>query len=310
MKHKKIAVLNINSLEGEAFKNFLQDHPFENIDVFYFQDKETILTSSQNGASLILEEREENLIDFPLVIDFKKNRKKFYEIDGVILSLHFDKKSKLIFYGINQSALHNNKFLGIPHPLNCLFLRIFEKFLKNPPKAIFCNTVLSTSEEGKEGQDELYNQTIALLNFSNIDKKIYKGQVAFNMSLISDLSFQNRIKNEMYFFFKDIFPLNMQFVKSGIFYGSLSFINIIFSDEREKNDFNEWLLEKEDFVFSLKDEGIVEAVQNAKVFTKLGDDKDKKILNLMVFADHLYSGLSYNLYNLTKEFFKTNNMLK
>lgn len=310
MKHKKIAVLNINSLEGEAFKNFLDDHPLENIAVFYFQEKETILTSSQNGASLILEEKEENLIDFPLVIDFKRKRKKFCEIDGLYLSLHFDKKSNLIFYGINQSDLHYSKFLSIPHPSNCLLLRIFEKFLKNPPKAIFCNTVLSTSEEGKEGQDELYNQTIELLNFSNINKKIYKKQIAFNMSLIPDLSFQNRMKNEMDFFFKDIFPINMQFVKSGIFYGSLSFINIIFSNEKDKNDFNNWLLEKKDFVFSLKDEGVVEAVQNGKVFAKLSDNKEKKILNLMIFADHLYSGLSYNLYNLVKEFFKTNNMLK
>lgn len=304
MKHKKIAVLNINSLEGEAFKNFLNDHPLENIDVFYFQGKETILTSSQNGASLILEERQENLMDFPLVIDLKKKRKKIFKIDGLYLSLHFDKKSKLIFYGINQSDLHLSKFLGIPHPLTCLLLRIFEKFLKNPPEAIFCNIVLSTSEEGKEGQDELYNQTIALLNFSNIDKKIYKGQVAFNMSLISDLSLQNRIKNEMSFFFKDIFPLNIQFVKSGTFYGLLSFINIIFSNQNNKNDFNDWLFGKEDFVFSLKDEGVVEAVQNGKVFAKLNDNKDKKTLNLIIFADHFYSGLSYNLYNLTKEFFQ------
>lgn len=310
MKHKKVAILDVSTLEGETFKNFLMDHPLSGVDFFYFQDKETVFTKSSEGASIILEEKKEYLLDFPLIIDFKKRRKEKYELDGFIIYATPQEKGKLVFYGINHKDSFIDKNFNIPHPLNCLLLRFFEIFTKMPPKIVFCNSVLSTSEEGKEGQDELYNQTISLLNLSSFKKKVYKSQIAFNISPISDFSFQEKMQKELDSFFENSFPLKMQFTKSGIFFGVLSFLNIVFSSEEDKNFYKDWLSRNEDFIFSFKNEGVVEAVQKGKVLIKLNDDAQSNVLSLIVFSDPFYSGMSYNLYNLIDEFFKTNYVLK
>lgn len=310
MKPKKIAILGIDTLEGETFKNFLADHPFSGIEFFYFQEKETAFKKSPDGVSLILEESKENLIDFPLVISFKKEKKINFEIDGSIIYLEPFEEGKLIYYGINHKGLLNENILRIPHPLSCLMLRIFENFKENPPQNVFCSSILSTSEEGKEGQDELYNQTIALLNFSSFKNKIYKTQIAFNISIFPDLSFCKRIENEVNFFFENLFPIQMQFGRSGTFFGSFSFLNIVFSSNEKKESYKNWLSKKEDFIFSSKNEGVVEAVQAGKVFVNIKDSSQENTLNFMIFADQLYSGMSYNLHNLIEEYFKARNMLK
>lgn len=310
MKPKKVAILDINTLEGETFKNYLMDHPLGGIDFFYFQDKETIFSKSPEGASLILEENLENLLDFPLVIDFKKERKDFYEIEGSSIFANSTERGTLIFYGLNHQGLIGEPFLKTPHPFNCLLFRFLEFFKEKPPERVFCNAVLSTSEEGREGQDELYNQTIALLNLSSFKKKIYKGQIAFNISLIPDYFLYKRIEEELSFFFKNSFSVQIQLAKSGTFFGSLIFLNIIFSKVEEKKSYKDWLSGKEDFVFSLKSEGIVEAVQEGKVFVKINEINEDNSLNLQIFADSLYSGMSFNLFNIIEEYFKTFSVLK
>jgi hypothetical protein len=310
MKHKKVAILNISSLEGETFKNFLMDNPLSGIDFFYFQDKETIFTRSQEGVSLILEEKTEYLLDFPLIIDFKKDRKEKHKLDGFVIYSGIPEKEKMVFYGINHKDSFSQPYIYTPHPLICLLLRFFESFRRIPPKMVFCNTILSTSEEGKEGQDELYNQTISLLNLSSFKKKIYKNQIAFNISTISDQNFQNKMEEEINYFFSSSFPIKIQFVKSGIFFGALLFLNILFSSEKEKKSFIEIISKNDAFEFSSKTEGVVEAVQQGKIFVKIKDGEDLNCLSMIVLADPLYSGMSYNLYNLIDEFFKINNVLK
>lgn len=310
MKPKKVAVLDISNLEGETFKNFITDHPISGIDFFYFQDKEIILTRSSEGASLILEENMEALLDFPLIIDFKKNRKDFYEIEGTTIFANFMEKGHLVFYGLNHQKLREERYLKNPHPFNCLLLRFFEFFKSNPPERVFCNAVLSTSEEGKEGQDELYNQTIALLNLSSYKKKIYKGQIAFNISMINNPPFQKRIEEEIRYFFENAFPFSIQIARSGTFFGTAIFLNIIFNDKKEREDYKNWLQRKDDFISCLKNEGIVEAVQEGKVFLKLKDEKKENLLGLQIYADPLYSGMAYNLSNLVEEFFRDFSVIK
>lgn len=310
MKPKKVAVLDISNLEGETFKNFITDHPISGIDFFYFQEKEITFTRSSEGASLILEENLEALLDFPLIIDFKKDRKTFYEIEGSTIFANFMEKGQLVFYGLNHQKLREESYFKNPHPFNCLLLRFFEFFKSNPPERVFCNAVLSTSEEGKEGQDELYNQTIALLNLSSYKKKIYKGQIAFNISMIDNPNFQKRIEEEIAFFFENSFPFQVQIARAGTFFGTVIFLNIIFNDKKEREDYKNWLQKKEDFIFSLKNEGIVEAVQEGKVFVKFREEKEKRVLGLQIYGDPLYSGMAYNLSNLTEEFFKDFSVLK
>ncbi|MEJ5166300.1 MAG: hypothetical protein WHV67_04660 [Thermoanaerobaculia bacterium] len=304
MKPKKVAVLDISNLEGETFKNFITDHPLSGIDFFYFQDKEITFTRSSEGASLILEENLEALQDFPLVIDFKKERKDFYEIEGSTIFVNLQGKGTLIFYGLNHQKLKEEPHLKTPHPFNCLFFRFLEYFKTSPPEMVFCNAVLSTSEEGREGQDELYNQTVALLNLSSYKKKIYKGQIAFNISMIDNPNFQRRIEEEISFFFENSFPFQIQIARSGTFFGTVIFLNIIFSKPEDRENYKEWLSKKEDFIFNLKSEGIVEAVQEGKVFVKFKEEEEKRVLGLQIYGDPLYSGMAYNLSNLTEEFFK------
>ncbi len=302
MKHK-VAVLSINSLEGEIFKNYIEENPINNVDFFYFQDNETTFASSSEGASIVIEEKEEYLLDFPIIIDFKKERKRELSLEGLILNAGSLKiKDRFIFYGINHKELKNNKRWDIPHPISCLLLRFFLGFKGLNLDYLFGNFILSTSEEGREGQDELYNQTIALLNIQSFEKKVYKNQIAFSLNFIFDEILHKNIEKELNYFFKEPYPLHLQFIKGGIFFGVLIFLNIIFKTKKDKEAYLIWLNKIGGFNFNSK-EGLVEAVQRGEIFINLEKEMEEKVLSLKIFADPLYSGLAYNLSNLVKEFY-------
>lgn len=303
MKHKKVAILGAETLEGEVFKNFTEDHPLNEIDLVFFQGKETVFSSYKNSATFILEEKLEYLLDFPLIVDLKKDREKKLDLESYILHSSRTEKDSLIFYGLNHEKLKVEKRFKLPSPLSSFLLRILSNFKNMKPEKIFCNIVLPTSDEGREGQDELYNQTIALLNLSDFKNKIYKNQIAFNISIFPDKKLREEIQKEIESLIGQKIPIYFQLSKGGIFFGTLIFLNAIFSSAEEKIKFEEYLTGLEGFEIESKYRGVAEAVREGKVFLKINSEKNLEVSNLLILGDPLYSGFSYNIHNLIEEFF-------
>jgi aspartate-semialdehyde dehydrogenase len=113
-------------------------------------------------------------------------------------------------HGISDPRiLRTERYFVNPHPAAIVIGRILahvhDKFAIESAAA----TILQpASERGNAGVDELQEQTVSLLNFQQLEKKVFSGQLAFNILPESEISAatERRILNQLDAILGNTFP--------------------------------------------------------------------------------------------------------
>ncbi len=92
-------------------------------------------------------------------------------------------EGKLFLSGIsNANNLEPRGYFVNPHPATIVIARVLSRLQQSFGVHSAAVTVLEpASERGNAGVDELQEQTVNLLNFQNIETKVFTGQLSFNV---------------------------------------------------------------------------------------------------------------------------------
>jgi aspartate-semialdehyde dehydrogenase len=93
------------------------------------------------------------------------------------------REGRLFLSGISDpSILESRGYFINPHPATIVIARVLSRLEKSFGLRLAAVTVLQpASERGNAGVEELQEQTVTLLNFQNIEKKVFAGQLSFNI---------------------------------------------------------------------------------------------------------------------------------
>ncbi len=109
-------------------------------------------------------------------------KKGFTAID--LSQAHLAKKNvPIVVMGINEGKiLRNRGIIKNPHPITISLCTVLHLLIRAfGIQYSVCTVYQPASEYGEEGMDELFNQTISILNFKRAEGKIFTKQVAFNL---------------------------------------------------------------------------------------------------------------------------------
>jgi aspartate-semialdehyde dehydrogenase len=130
---------------------------FQNVDIAFFACSPEIMEAyAASGAP------------FPdLTIDLTQTRRS-----GV-----------LFLSGVSDaSVLKNQGYIINPHPATIVLVRVLSKLQQRFGVQNASVTILQpASERGSAGVDELQEQTVELLNFQQVQNRVFSGQLAFNI---------------------------------------------------------------------------------------------------------------------------------
>ena len=94
-----------------------------------------------------------------------------------------DRKGVLFLHGISDPRLLERQgyFIG-PHPIAIVVAQVLRRLHSRFGLESSAVTVLEpASERGKPGLDELQEQTVSLLNFQQVESRVFPAQLAFNV---------------------------------------------------------------------------------------------------------------------------------
>jgi aspartate-semialdehyde dehydrogenase len=195
-----LAIVGAATLKGKEVADVLNDRNFPSIDVKLLDDEEALgkLEAVGDQVTFIQNVRTEQFqnIDFTFFAadpdSTRKNWKTARDAGSAIIDLSFaleDEpnarvRSPWIERQLGQ-ALVPELQPGpaiVAHPAAVVLALLLLRLQKAVPvKRIVATIFEPASEHGQKGMDELHEQTVNLLSFQPLPKKIYDTQVAFNM---------------------------------------------------------------------------------------------------------------------------------
>ena len=266
----KVALLGATTLAGRVFRDYIEAHQFSGVAWHLFGDDDAVLTASADGADIILPETAEYLEDFPLLIDFQTGRKAAVVAAGTVLSsgaIAPPEGAVALIFGANESRILSGGPCTAPHPMATVLLSALGARPVEGLAAGHIVAVTSTEEDGKEGQDELFNQTVALFNAASFKPKVYKEQVAYNLVPAAEGGLPSRMRAELEAFLGTGWLAPVQTARAGAFFGAVVAMHLEFAAPASKracaaalraNPALEWE--------SGKSRGLVHAVQEEGIF--------------------------------------------
>src|SRR5213075_2829472 len=89
----------------------------------------------------------------------------------------------LFLSGVSDASILNNRgYILNPHPAAIVLVRVLAKLQQRFGIQTASVTILQpASERGSAGVDELQEQTVELLNFQQVQNRVFSGQLAFNI---------------------------------------------------------------------------------------------------------------------------------
>ena len=306
----KGALLGATTLAARIFREYCEVHQFSGAVWHLFGDDEAVLIASADGADIILPETAESLDDFPLLLDFQRGRKGPPPGAGTLLCSGTETPppdSALVFFGANPTRLIAGGPCTAPHPLSSVLLRTLGA---SPVKGLAAGhivAVTSTEEEGKEGQDELFNQTVALFNTASFKPKVYKEQVAYNLVPAGGNGLPARVHAELETFLGKGWLAPVQTARAGAFFGTLAAVHLDFDSPAAKAAFAQTLQGNPALEWETKGcRGLIHAVQEEGIFASAAAETERS-LSLWIACDPLRAGTAWNLANLADHFFQLRN---
>jgi len=307
MRSDSIAVLGASTLSAKSFQAAMA-RALPSTRLHLFGGSEIVLTSVEDSADFIQPENLEVLEDFPLWVDFTAARKQPLN-PGNCRLLHsgagappFGAESVHILF--NPERLFDCAILAAPHPAVGVLLRLMHGLPLQSLHHAHATILLSTSEEGQEGNDELFNQTLGLINTQSAKSRIYKEQISFNLIPELDPAALGRIRLEMEAFLpKGLFhPPHV--ARAGIFFGTLMALDFFFATPEDRGAFSSALKARPIFKWeSRRHHGLIKAVQSDAIHASITGEEGNS-LQLWIATDALSSGMAWNLTGLVEHFFQ------
>lgn len=274
---KAIGIIGKNQILEEELLNGFEQAGLKNEKVLFFDDniEEISMDVEDEEARFYLPLKEENIksLNVFLIIGSLSDRalKILNSIEENVLFLLFPPCDKENFVKLLKKD--NVKIVKEPE---VVIISQFLKVLKNFSVNSFYYTIFdAVSSKGKGGIKELFDQTVAVLNFIEPEKKVFPNQIAFNLIPSSEIFLkedEDFIRKEAEYegsFFRRLFYVP-------IFYGT--YINFICSSSQNLN-INDLLRSlKEQRLFEFKNE--VEKIKpseeylNPLLFFELIDEKN------------------------------------
>jgi aspartate-semialdehyde dehydrogenase len=232
-----------------------------------------------------------------------------------------DEDVSLIVPEVNGALIHKRKSNIIANP-NCVAIPIAValKPLDNASriKRIVASTYQSTSGAGREGMDELHDQTKSKFLHQQLSPSFFQRQIAFNLlPKIGDFEDDNyteeeqNISEELAKIMGDHVKTTVTAVRVPLFVGHSVSLNIEFENTMDAQEATE-LLSEADGVSVISTDGEmkfitpVEVVGEDSVFAaRIRDDKTQpNTINMWVTTDNLRKGAALNAVQIAEELIK------
>jgi hypothetical protein len=308
MKSNSFAILGASTLYAKVFREYLQAHPLPGVNSHLYGDEETLLTASADSADCIQPERPEEMQDYPLLLDFKSGRKTPLTAPWARI-LHCGAcppppEAVPVHASYGSTTLPASRPAASPHPAVCVLLRLLRGICLDGVLHAHAVLLLSTSEEGQDGHDELFNQTLALMNAQVARPKIYKEQISFNLVPELDPALPKRLGRELDAFLPaGLFRLS-HVVRAGAFFGSLIALDLSFHDPSAHASVLTALREHPFLKWETKrHHGLIKAALEDRIPIAVAHDAEHD-LQLWIATDALRTGMAWNLAGLVEQFFQ------
>src|SRR5450432_337590 len=242
----RVAIVGAGSLKGKEVAEVLGDRNFPSLDIKLLDDNESLgkLEAVGDEVSFIQSVRAEQFekVDFTFFACdpecTRQNWKKAQKAGSAIVDLSYaledepdaNVKSPWIQRLLGQ-ALTPELQPGpavVAHPAAVVLALLLLRIQKSAAvKRVVATVFEPASEHGQKGMDELHEQTVNLLSFQSLPKKIFDTQVAFNMvarygeqSAQALAAVERRVlKHYSKIAGKDAPPVSLLMVQAPIFHG-------------------------------------------------------------------------------------------
>jgi hypothetical protein len=307
MKSDSIAVLGASSLPAKSFQAAMA-RTLPALRLHLFGGSEIVLTAMEDGVDFIQPESPGALEDFPLWVDFTAARKEPLN-PGAGRLLHCGagtppQGAEPVHILFNPERLFDRAVLSAPHPAVAVLLRLMHGLPLHALRHAHATILLSTSEEGQEGNDELFNQTLGLMNTQSAKSKIYKEQISFNLIPELDPAALGRMRLEMDLFLPTGLFHPPHLARAGTFFGTLMALDFAFTSEEERKGFSGALKARPLFKWeSKRHHGLIKAVQTDDIHASVTHEEGDS-LQLWIATDALSTGMAWNLAGLVEHFFQ------
>ena len=198
----RVAVVGAGSLQGKELSEVLNDRNFPTLDVKLLDDDESLgkLESVGDEVTFIQKVRAEEFqkIDFTFFAADPESARKSWKIardaGSDIVDLTYALEDETEASAVVRSPWIERQ-LGQPlvpelqpgpvvtaHPAAVVLALLMLRVQRTAKVVRASATVFEpASEHGQKGMDELHQQTVNLLSFQQLPKKVFDAQVAFNM---------------------------------------------------------------------------------------------------------------------------------
>jgi aspartate-semialdehyde dehydrogenase len=196
----RLAIVGAGTLRGKEVAEVLGDRNFPSLDIKLLDDNESLgqLESVGDEVSFIQSVRSEQFekIDFTFFASdqecTRQNWKRAHASGSAIVDLSYaledepnaEVKSPWIQRQLNQTLVPELQPgpAVVAHPAAVVLALLLLRLQKaSALKKVVATVFEPASEHGQKGMDELHEQTVNLLSFQQLPKKVFDTQVAFNM---------------------------------------------------------------------------------------------------------------------------------
>ena len=196
----RIAIVGAGTLKGKEVAEVLSDRNFPSVDIKLLDDNESLgrLESVGDEVSFIQSVRSEQFdkVDFTFFASdqecTRQNWKKAQQAGSAIVDLSYaledepdaQLKSPWLQRQLGQSLIPELQPAPavVAHPAAVVLALLLLRVQKAAAiKRVVATVFEPASEHGQKGMDELHEQTVNLLSFQQLPKKVFDTQVAFNM---------------------------------------------------------------------------------------------------------------------------------
>lgn len=209
--------------------------------------------------------------------------------------------------GITRRIISTPNCIVIPI---VMALKVLDNFVKI--KRVVLSTYQSTSGAGKEGMDELHDQTKAKYLYQNIGNKFFSHQIAFNLiPQIGDInedgisSEEEKISQEISKIMDRDIPTSATCVRVPVFVGHSISLNIEFVSSIDVQAV-ENILSETDGISVNNIVTPVDAVGEDDIFISRirKDSSQKNTINMWIVSDNLRKGAALNSIQIAEELIK------
>jgi aspartate-semialdehyde dehydrogenase len=196
----RLAIVGAGTLKGKEVAEILADRNFPSLDIKLLDDNESLgkLEAVGDEVSFIQSVRAEQFekVDFTFFACdqecTRQNWKKAQKAGSAIVDLSYALEDEP---GANVKSPWIQRQLGqmltpelqpgpavVAHPAAVVLALLLLRIQKGAAvKRVVASVFEPASEHGQKGMDELHEQTVNLLSFQPLPKKIFDTQIAFNM---------------------------------------------------------------------------------------------------------------------------------